>query len=720
MLGRLALAAVVASFTAAAAVRTDQGEELRDAARAGDVDRVRALLDAGAPVDAPGRHGVTPLLLAATKGHLDAVRLLVERGAAVNARESFFRSTPLEMALSGGHRDVALLLLARGARDGPLALEEAVDRSDVELARAALATGRVEPLDLRAARKRALGKGSPEIRRLLTEAEVPRRRRAPYAATAEKLRSYAGRYASSDGPVSVSVRGEELLVTGSFGELALVPIDEDRFETAAGEAAMAFGGRGGLIEWATVNRGGDVTRLSVVTADPQPLKTSSGPDVAEEAPRAEGRPWPQFRGPGASGIGDGQGAARVWDVGKGLNVRFKTPVPGLALSSPIVWGDRVFLTTALGAAGDRTFRTGLYGDGTSVDDLSEHSFRLLALDTSSGRVLWDREVHRSRPTVRRHLKSSLANATPATDGRRVVVLFGPAGVLAAYDPEGRPLWKREIGVLDCNDPQAGAAEWGHASSPVLYEDLVLVQADRRKDSFLAAYRLASGEEAWRVARDEPSTWATPNVVRAPSGDELVTNGQTVRAYDPRRGTLLWTLGPNSEVVVATPVVGAGMAYVTAGYPPVRPVYAVRAGHRGDLRLPPGERASAAVAWSHARGGTYIPTPLLYRGHLYTLNNNGILTGYRADTGEQVYQTRLGAGATSFSASPIAADGRLYFASEAGEVYVLRAGPSYELLATNPMDEVVMATPALSDGLLVVRTLGHVVGIAEDGKTDTAR
>jgi len=296
------------------------------------------------------------------------------------------------------------------------------------------------------------------------------------------------------------------------------------------------------------------------------------------------------------------------------------------------------------------------------------------------------------------------------------VLFGTVGVLAAFDWDGREVWRKDVGVIDCNDPQAGVAEWGHASSPILYDDLVIVQGDRRRDSFLAAYRLADGGEAWRVARDEPSTWSTPNVLRAPSGDELLTNGQTIRAYEPKTGRVLWTLKPNSEVVVASPIVTDGMAFVTAGYPPVRPVYAVRAGQRGDLTLPDGQTASAAIAWSHPRGGTYIPTPLHYRGHLYTVNNNGILTCYRADTGAQVYQTRLGAVGASFAASPVAADGRLFFASETGEVYVLRAGPEFELLATNVMDEVVMATPALSDGLMVVRTTGNVVGLAVPEKT----
>ena len=293
------------------------------------------------------------------------------------------------------------------------------------------------------------------------------------------------------------------------------------------------------------------------------------------------------------------------------------------------------------------------------------------------------------------------------------MLFGAIGKLAAYDFDGKPLWQRDVGILDCNDPQSGSAEWGHASSPVLYGDLVLVQGDRRKDSFLAAYRLATGEEVWRVAREEPSTWATPNVLPSPSGDELIANGPTIRAYDPRTGKSLWSLGPSSEVVVATPVVGDGLAFVTAGYPPVRPVFAVRPGQRGDLSLPKGERSSKAIAWSHARGGTYIPSPILYRGILYTCNNNGILTAYRAETGEQLSMFRVSAATTaSFAASPIAADGRLYIASETGDVYILRAGPEPELLAVQPMGETVMSTPAISGGLLVVRTLNHVFGLAQ--------
>lgn len=706
---------------ALAAAADDPGEGLREAARAGDLTRVEALLAAGVPVDAPARYGQTPLYFAAEKGHLAVAQRLVERGANVNARDGFFGASVLEMALQGGHRELARFLLAHGAEDAFSALADAIENDDLEMARAALATGLLEPLDLAAVRRMVEGRTGP-MSELVATATAKPRQRPPYKAAPERLSTYAGRYRDQAGKdVTIAVRGEGLALilpdqAPDQAETVLAAVTEDRFDSADGSLSLVFAGRGGTVEWARVNRGGELTFLGVVTSDPTPLRTAAAPGAEakpEPVAMAAPRPWPQFRGPHASGVGDGQGAPAAWNVATGEGVRFKTPIPGIGLSSPIVWGDRIFVTTAVSGKGDATFRIGLYGETISVDDHSEHSFRLYALDATTGRVVWEREVHRGAPQVERHLKSSLSNSTPATDGERVVVLFGAIGKLAAYDFAGKQLWQRDIGILDSNDPQSGSAQWGHASSPILYGDLVLVQGDRRKDSFIAAYRLATGEEVWRVAREEPSTWGTPNVLPAPSGDELIANGPTIRAYDPRTGKPLWSLGPSSEVVVATPVVGDGLAFVTAGYPPVRPVFAVRPGQRGDLSLPKGERSSKAIAWSYARGGTYIPSPILYRGIFHTINNNGIMTSYRAETGEQLSMIRLSGTATaSFSASPVAADGRLYVASETGDVYVLRAGPEPELLTVQPMGETVMSTPAISGGLLVVRTLNHVFGLAQ--------
>jgi len=695
----------------AATPAPDPGRALREAAGKGDVARARELLDAGTPVDAPNPDGVTPLLHAAEQGHLEMVRLLLARGANVNGRDRFFGGSPMNMALGGGHLAVATFLLAQGSDDATAVLAEGIERDDLALARAALATGKVGRLDLQRARREAEGK-SAELTALLAAAPLPAATSGTLALPEGALAKYAGRYRGQPGEMTIEVRGATLaIVAPGATNLVVRPVARERFEDTAGAIGAEFWGRGGTVESLTLNREGEITQFRpVVGADPVPLKEAAAP-AAEAAPRKEARPWPAFRGAGAAGVGDGQGAPWHWSIASGENIRFKTPLPGMALSSPIVWGGRIFVTSAVSAKGDATIRTGLYGDPASVDDLSEHSFRLLALDAATGKILWDREVHRGQPGVKRHLKSSQANATPVTDGKRVIALFGAVGILAAYNVDGNLIWKKDIGILDCGDTIYGSAEWGHASSPILHGGRVIVQADRRADSFLAAYRLTDGAEVWRTPRDEASTWGTPAILPGPSGDEIVTNGKTIRGYSAATGALLWTLGPNSETIVATPIIGDGLAFVTGGYPPVRPIYAIRPGGRGDLTLPEGSEASKTIAWSHARGGTYLPTPLLYHDYLYLFNNNGTLASYKAATGEQVYQTRVGSNA-SFSASPVAADGRLYFPSETGEIYVLRAGPEFELLTTNNMDEVVMASPAISDGLLLIRTLGHLVGIAE--------
>jgi|GEM_PF-385612 len=435
-----------------------------------------------------------------------------------------------------------------------------------------------------------------------------------------------------------------------------------------------------------------------------------GQESSDRAPAGTPRPWPSFRGLNASGVGDGQGAFIEWNAATGQNIRWKTPIPGNSNSSPIVWGDRVYVTTAISSAGNNTLRTGPNFDTRPLDDLSEHTWKLYALDASTGRIVWERDVHKGTPRTKRHPKGSQASSTPVTDGRRIVVLFGTAGQLAAYDMNGTLLWKNDLGLIDSGSSVDPPLQWGHSSSPIIYQDSVILQVDRQKDSYIAAYDLATGKEIWRTNReDEVPQWATPTIVTGgKAGDELVTNGTKVRGYDPKTGKLRWTLGPNSLITIATPVAGPDLVYVTGGYMPVRPIYAIRPGASGDISLANGAASSDAVAWSNLEG-TYIPTPIVYRGLLYVLSINGVLTAYDAQTGERVYRSRVGAGG-AFSASPVAADGRLYIASEDGDVFVVKAGREYVEIARNPMGEGIMATPAISGGLVIVRTLGHVFGI----------
>ena len=423
--------------------------------------------------------------------------------------------------------------------------------------------------------------------------------------------------------------------------------------------------------------------------------------------------WPSFRGANASGIASGQVPPTTWDVTVPRNMLWKTRIPGLAHSSPIVWGDRVFLTTAESNDANPYFRRGFSRGGDFAPDFTvRHRWRVYCLDRRTGRVRWERTAHEGVPRSKRHVKSTYASATPATDGRHVVVFFGSEG-LYCYDPEGRLLWKQDLGVLDTGSTYHGENLWGTASSPIIYENLVIVQCDLLQDSFLAAYDLETGRRMWRMSRDEIPSWATPTVYSGTWRTEIVTNaGKYVRGYDPSTGRELWRLGNTSEIAVPTPVAGLDLIFVTSGYQPGKPIYAIRPGATGDISMKNGEQATAHVAWSTQRGGSYVSTPLVYGDYLYTTSSNGVLACYDGRSGNLIYERRMADKGGAYSASPVAAGGKIYLASEDGEVHVVKAGPAYQLLATNPMGEALMATPAISEGVIFVRGDKHIYAMAE--------
>jgi outer membrane protein assembly factor BamB len=439
-------------------------------------------------------------------------------------------------------------------------------------------------------------------------------------------------------------------------------------------------------------------------------RTAGGRAPSRPKPDSGKGSWPSFRGPQASGIAEGQSLPDRWNAQSGENILWRTPIPGLAHSSPVVWGNRIFVTSAVSSDPKATFRPGLYGDGDASKDRSLHRWMVYAIDKRSGKILWERVAHQGEPVDKRHIKSTYANATPATDGRIVVAWFGSQGV-HAYDVNGHSLWKVDLGRIDLGAYDIPTYEWGPASSPIIWNDLVILQCDTQADSFLLALDAATGKTVWKTERDELPSWGTPTVATTATGPALVTNASNfIRAYDPRTGKELWRLGRSSKITAPTPIFADGVFVVVSGRGPERPIFVVRPNAQGDLTLPDGKTNSEAIVWSRTGRGSYMPTPLIYKGILYVLANNGLFDAYNLKTGEEVYRQRLPLVGSGFSSSPVASDGKIYLSNEDGEMLVIAAGDKFTHIATNSMGEMLMATPALSGGVMYVRSSASLFAI----------
>jgi outer membrane protein assembly factor BamB len=415
--------------------------------------------------------------------------------------------------------------------------------------------------------------------------------------------------------------------------------------------------------------------------------------------------WPSFRGQFARGVADGQDLPVSWNVKSGENVLWKTPIPGMGHSSPVVWGDRVFVTTAV-AAGEVGLVLGDEGGIDLSGDTQAQSWRVYCLDRRNGEILWSKELYSGEPRAKRHVKSSHANSTPATDGETVVAILGPQGMVA-LDMEGNERWRVDLGVLDpglFGDP---SSSWGHASSPVIDGDRVFVQVDRHSGSFLAAYDLANGEEIWQVKRAEKPIWATPTLhLDGERSQLIVLGGDFDRGYDPVTGEELWRFHRDLEVKTTTPIVADDLIILSGGYRG-RPLYAVKSAARGDVSVGEGEKTGEYLAWTSEPGGPYTSTPVVYRDYIHFARNTGIVSVLALATGERVYRERLD---STYSASAVASDGKIYLTGEEGVVTVIKAGPEFEILGRSDMGEPCMATPAISQGALFIRTRGHLYSI----------
>jgi outer membrane protein assembly factor BamB len=423
--------------------------------------------------------------------------------------------------------------------------------------------------------------------------------------------------------------------------------------------------------------------------------------VLSVAPAAEH--WPQFRGQSAGVAGDDPRLPERWS--RTENVAWVAEVPGSGWSSPVVWGDQVFVTTVVNTGRQDPPKPGFYlGDWPASD--APHRWMVYAFDVATGDVRWSREVAGDPPARAKHLKNSYASETPVTDGERLYVYFGNLG-LFAFELDGTPAWSRSMGPFETRN------NWGTGASPALHGNRIYVVNDNDEQSFLAAYDTATGDEIWRVNRDEGTNWSTPFVWAHDGRTEIVTSGSDrVRSYDTS-GRLLWELTGMSTISIPTPFAGHGLLYLSSGYiaDPLRPAYAIRPGATGDITLPAGQTSNAHIAWSLPTGAPYNPTPIVYGDAYYTLFDRGFFTSHDARTGAEVYgRQRVATDASGFTASPWAYNGKIFAMSEDGDTYVIEAGPEFRVAGRNALEEMTLATPAIADGSLYVRTASRLYRI----------
>ena len=419
--------------------------------------------------------------------------------------------------------------------------------------------------------------------------------------------------------------------------------------------------------------------------------------------------WPCFRGESCGVVTD-QVLPVSWSSTE--NVLWQVNVLGRGWSCPVVWAGKVFLTAVASEGSIEEAKKGLYfGGDRNKPSSAVHHWIVYCFDWDTGKILWQKTIHKGKPAQPVHIKNTYASETPVTDGERVYFYFGNVGVFC-YDMNGNELWKKSIESVKMR------YNWGTAASPVLHKDKLFIINDNEEKSYLLALDKKTGDEIFRINRDEKSNWVTPYIWENDKRTEIVTCGTGKnRSYD-LNGKLLWELGPMSVIAIPTPVEMDGMLYLCSGYVgdrKHRPIYAIRPGATGDISPREEENPSKYLAWYHNFGSSYNPSPIAYEGYLYVLYDRGTVSCYDGQTGEIIYdKQQLAQDARAFTSSPWANDGKLFFLSEDGDTFVVQAGPEFKVLKRNALEEMCMATPATLRGNIIIRTLTKLYRI---GKQD---
>ena len=423
------------------------------------------------------------------------------------------------------------------------------------------------------------------------------------------------------------------------------------------------------------------------------------------------RQWPGYRGYMASGVLDNANLPESFDLNKMINIRWKVEIPGLGLSSPVIWDSKLFITTAISQADKKGFKPGIYGDISPVNDSSVHEWKVYCIDKNTGKMIWDRTAYKGIPKMKRHAKSTHANTSVATDGKYVVAFFGSEG-LFCYDMNGNLQWQKNFGLLKSVFFMVKTAEWEFASSPIIYKGVLIIQCDVLENSFVAAYDVKTGKELWKTQRDEYPGWCTPNIYTNAGKTYVALNGYKHRGgYDFETGKEVWKMAGGGDIQIPTPIVGNDMIYFNSAHGRGSPIIAVKTNAVGDISLKENETTNLYVKWSLLRGGSYMHTLLLYKNHLYNVNWNGALICLDPLTGKEIYNVKLGK-TKSFIASPVASDGKIFIVDEEGTVYIIQDGDSFKLFAEIPLNDICLTAPAITDGMIIFRTQKYLIAVGK--------
>jgi outer membrane protein assembly factor BamB len=425
----------------------------------------------------------------------------------------------------------------------------------------------------------------------------------------------------------------------------------------------------------------------------------------------QSRQWPSYRGYLLSGVLDNTALPEFFDIKTGSNIKWKTEIAGMGLSSPVIWGNDLFITTAVSENDKSGFKPGIYGSVESVNDSSIHEWKVICIDKNTGKIKWERIACTGIPVMKRHPKSTHANTSVATDGQYVVAFFGSEG-LYCYDIKGNLVWKKNFGILKSVFFMMKNAEWEFASSPVIYKGVLLIQCDVLENSFVAAFNVATGKELWKTQRFDYPGWCTPNVYTNGNKTCVVLNGYNhIGAYDLKTGKEVWNMSGGGDIPIPSPVIGKDLIYFNSAHGKYSPIIAVQTNAEGDITLKNGETSNNFVKWSQPRGGSYMQTMLLYHDRLYSLNWNGIMNCIDPLTGKEIYTSKLGK-SKSFIASPVASDGKIYIIDEEGTVYIIKDGDTFNQLAEIPLNDICLTAPALTDGMIFFRTQKGIIAVGK--------